>query len=471
MKIRRTLATAVAVAVTTPAVMLSVTPAFADTKPVTQPAAEPNAEPATEPTTEPNARPVPQTDSRAASQTEAGQAQAEKEAQGKPTLKELEKAAADAQKAYDDAVAAERIAYKVLEEALSDTAPLTVAAKAAQKAADDAAVAKTTADKAVTDAKAALDALTEEATEEERTAAEKTLAEAETAAKAAETAKSTADADAKAAGKLAEDARVEANKTYDAVKAAVKDALDAKTAADAALARAKEEEDQGGDRTCVDEPRLTTVATGFPSSVTAGTRTTFSVRVTNGTDKELDEVLTYAGVHGDDKAGLKDIGKYLKLKWSTKASPEWKDADNDSYFDAVGALKPGAQADIKLRLDVDAKAPAGQGLTLITGGYFNEDGACGFAPDDVLYEFDIKAAAEPAAKPSPTPTATTPAAGSGVTPQGSGSSVPVATTGGTLAATGSSDATTQIALAGGAAVLLGAGAMFVVRRRKAGADA
>ncbi|MYW29363.1 LPXTG cell wall anchor domain-containing protein, partial [Streptomyces sp. SID2119] len=36
---------------------------------------------------------------------------------------------------------------------------------------------------------------------------------------------------------------------------------------------------------------------------------------------------------------------------------------------------------------------------------------------------------------------------------------------------GSSDATTQLALASGAAVALGAGAMFLVRRRKTGADA
>ncbi|MFE7461793.1 LPXTG cell wall anchor domain-containing protein [Streptomyces sp. NPDC057554] len=458
MKIRRILATAAAVAVTTPAVVLSATPAFADTRPAGQAQNDPTR------------TGQAQTDSPQAGQAQAKPAQA-KPAQAKPTLKELEKAAAEAQKAYDDAVAAEKIAYKVLEEALSETAPLTVAAKAAQKAADDAATAKNTADKAVTEARAELDKLTEEATEEQRTAAEKTLAEAEAAAKTAATAKTTADAEAKKAAGLAEDARVEANKTYNAVKAAVKEALDAKTAADAALARAREEENQGGGE-CVAEPGLTTTVTGFPSSVTAGTKTTFSVRVANGTDKEMEEVLTYAGIHGADKGGTKDTGAYLKLKWSTEASPKWKDADNDLYFDAVGALEPGAQADIKLRLDVDAKAPAGQGLTLITGGYFNEDGACGFAPEDVVYEFDIKAAADkPAPRPTPTPSASTPAAGSGVTPQGSGSSVPVTTTGGTLAATGSSDATTQIALAGGAAVLLGAGAMFAVRRRKAGADA
>ncbi|WP_354404059.1 LPXTG cell wall anchor domain-containing protein [Streptomyces sp. PvR018] len=425
MKIRRVLATAVAIAVTTPAAMLSVTPAFADTEPAAQP-------------------------------------------QAKPTVKELEKAAAEAQKAYDEAVAAEKVARKVVDEALSDSAPLAVAAKAARKAAEDAATAKTTADQAVTDAKAALDALPAEPTPEEKAAAEKTLAEAETAATAAATAKTIADAEARTAVDLADDARVAAVRVYGKAQAAVEETLAAKTAADAALARAKEEENQGGGE-CLDEPGLTTVVTGFPSKVTAGTATTFSVRVTNGTDKDMEKVLTYASVHATDKSGAKDIAKYLKLKWSSASSPKWKTVDGDLYIDTIGALKRGEHGDIKLRLDVDAKAPAGQGLTFIAGDYFNKDG-CGLTPDAAVNKFDIKAAAgKPTPKPDPKPTKSA-AAGSGVTPQGSGSSVPVNTTNGSLAATGSSDATVQIALAGGAAVVLGAGAMFLVRRRRTGAD-
>ncbi|MFC9029233.1 peptidase [Streptomyces arboris] len=431
MKIRRILATAVAVAVTTPAVMLSVTPAFADTKP--------------------------------AAQTPA-----------KPTVKELEKAVAEAEKAYDAAVLAERTAYEAVEAAVSDTAPLTVAAKAARKAADDAAAAKTTADKAVTEAQAALDALTEG---EDKAAAEKALADAKTAAEAAATTATTAEAEYEAAAKLATDAKVEAFKVLNKAQNATKEALAAKTAAEAALERAKKEEEEnpGGGDGCLDEPGLTTVVKGLPSKVTAGTATTFSVRVTNGTDKHLDQVITYAGVHATDKSGAKDIAKYLKLTWSTAASPKWQAVDGDHYIDdAVGALKPGEKADVRLRLDVDAKTPAGQGLTFIAGDYLNKDGSCGLTPDAAVNEFDIEAApAKPAPKPTPKPSTSTtaPAAGNGVTPQGSGSSVPATTTSSTLAATGSSDATTQLALASGAAVALGAGAMFLVRRRKTGADA
>ncbi|NEE28496.1 peptidase, partial [Streptomyces sp. SID7982] len=130
MKIRRVLATAVALAVTTPAALLSVSPAYADAKP--------------------------------AAQTQ--------EKQSKPTIEELEEAAAEAQKAYDKAAQAKADGHVELErtlDALSEvggTHPLAVAAAAAEQAAKDAAAAKTTADQAVTDAKAALDALPEDAT-------------------------------------------------------------------------------------------------------------------------------------------------------------------------------------------------------------------------------------------------------------------------------------------------------------------
>ncbi|MFJ9687652.1 peptidase [Streptomyces bacillaris] len=444
MKIRRILATAVVAAVTTPAVMLSVTPAFADTKPAgqTQTPAEAQA-----------------------------QAQKQAQAQNKPTLKELEKAAAEARKAYDAALAAEKAAEAAVEAATAETAPLAVGAKAARKAADDAAVAKGTADKAVKEAQEALGKLTETTPDEERKAAEKALADATTAAEKAAADHLTAETDAKAAEKLAEDARAEAFRVLHKAREAVKETRAAKAAADAAVERAREEENQGGGEECVDDPGLTTTVTGLPDTVPAGTVTTFSVRVANNTGKDLEKVLTYASVHATDKDGAEDIAKYLELKWSTAASPKWQNVDGDLYIDAIGALKQGKQADIKLRLDVDAKAPAGQGLTFIAGDYFNEDGSCGLTPDAAVNEFAIKAAARPVTKPSPEPSTTAPAAGSGVTPQGSGSSVPVTTTNGTLAATGSSDATARLALAAGAAVALGAGAVFITRRRTAGADA
>ncbi|MFD7675319.1 LPXTG cell wall anchor domain-containing protein [Streptomyces anulatus] len=434
MKIRRALATAVAAAVTAPAVLLSVTPAFADTKP--------------------------------AAQTQ--------EKQSKPTIKDLEKAAAEAKKAYDKAVQAKADAIVLLREtldALSSTHPLAVAATAAEQAAKDAAAAKTTADQAVIAAKAAIEALPTDATEEQKTAAAAALSEAEATAATAATTKTAADTKFTEAEKARQDARVAAVQAYSAVDKALDDALAAKIAADAALAKAKKEAEEEG-QDCEPENDLTAEVTGLPTKLVAGTTTAFSLRVTNGSDQHMDEVIAYAGVHATDKSGLKDTGKFFRLQWSTKSSPKWQDLSLDSYIDGVGALKPGARADVKMRLTLDKATPAGNGVAFIAADFFNEDGSCGGTPGADMYEFDVKAAGSKPGKTEdakPKPSKTTKPGGNGHTPQGSASATPA--TNGSLATTGSSSATTSIALAGGAAVVLGAAAVFVVRRRKAGSDA
>ncbi|WP_426500134.1 LAETG motif-containing sortase-dependent surface protein [Streptomyces sp. D54] len=433
MKIRRALATAVAAAVTAPVVLLSVTPAFADTKPVAQ----------------------------------------TQNKQSKPTIKELEAAAAEAQKAYDKAVQAKADALLVLREtlaALDSTHPLAVAAAAAEQAAKDADAAKTTADQAVVAAKAALDALPAEATEEQKTAAAAALSEAEATAATAARAKTAADTKAAEADEARDDARVAAARAYGVFGTAVDDALAAKIAADAALAQAKKEAEEEGED-CEPENDLTAKVTGLPTKLVAGTTTAFSIRVTNGSDRHMDEIITYVGVHATDKSGLKDTGKFFRLQWSSESSPKWKNVKDD-YIDAVGALKPGARTDLKMRLTLDKATPAGNGVAFIAADFFNEDGSCGGTPGADMYEFDVKAAGSKPGKTEdakPKPAKTTKPGGNGHTPQGSASATPA--TNGNLAATGSSSATTSIALAGGAAVVLGAAAVFVARRRKAGADA
>ncbi|WP_354597342.1 LAETG motif-containing sortase-dependent surface protein [Streptomyces sp. JL1001] len=446
MKIRRVLATAVALAVTTPAALLSVSPAYADAKP--------------------------------AAQTQ--------EKQSKPTIKELEEAAAEAQEAYDKAAKAEAAGRIELEKTLDDlsevsgTHPLAVASAAADQAAKDAAAAKTTADQAVTDAKAALDALTENATEEERTAAETALSEAVATATAAATAKTAADKAAAEAEEKLDDARVAAVRAYGVLQNAAENALSVKVAADAALAKAIKEAEEAGEGeegeeggACEPELDLTSKVTGLPDKLVAGTSTDFSLRVTNGSDRHMDEVLAFVSVHATDRSGLKDTGKFFRLQWSTKSAPKWQNAEPDDYIDGVGALKPGAHADVKLRLTLDKATPAGNGVAFFAADFFNEDGSCGGAPDLDMYEFDVKAAGSKPGTTEDAKPSTTPRPGNtGTTPQGSVSGTPASTgSNGSLAATGSSSATTPIALAGGAAVLLGAAAVFVARRRKTGTDA
>ncbi|MEU9356979.1 LAETG motif-containing sortase-dependent surface protein [Streptomyces sp. NPDC048301] len=431
MKIRRTLATAVAAAVTTPVLLLSVTPAFADDKPAAQ-------------------------------------------TQNKPSIADLEKAAAAAQTAYDDAVAAEAAAEAAVDAAMADTDPLAMAAKAAQEKAEAAATAKAEADQAVVDAKAVRDALPETATDEEKTAAQTKVTEAETAATAATEAAATAKDEADAAAKARDDNRVALLGALDQAQKATSKALADKTAADKALADAKEEAGEDGDddgddgddgEACVPEPKLTTVVKGLPSTVVAGTTTNFTLRVTNGTKKTLDEVYPFAYVHATDKSGMKDIDDLVHLQWSSSSS-NWKTVDNEHYMDAISPLKAGAKADIKMRLKIDSKAPAGNGVTFVAGDYWNDNGDCGGTPDLEGYEFLIAAAgSNPGKVPDATANTSKPK-DSGLTPQGGGSASPA---GGTLASTGSSSATSQLALASGAALAIGAGAVFVVRRRKAGA--
>ncbi|MGW6586329.1 hypothetical protein [Streptomyces globisporus] len=211
---------------------------------------------------------------------------------------------------------------------------------AAKRAAKDAATTKKNADQTVTDAKTALDTLAENATEEERGAAATTLSKAEAAAA---TAKAATDVTAAEAQKKVADARGAAIRTHGVLDKAVDDARAVKVAADAALAKAtKEAEEKGED--CEVEPGLTAEVNGLPDKLVAGTTTTFSVRVTNGSDRHMNEVIAYTGVHATDSTGLKDTSKFFRLQWSTTSSTQWQNLNKDSCIDGVGALKAGAPA-------------------------------------------------------------------------------------------------------------------------------
>ncbi|MEJ8658087.1 peptidase [Streptomyces sp. MS1.AVA.4] len=437
MKLRRALATAVAAAVTTPVVLLSAAPAFADDKP--------------------------------AAQTQNQKAQKDQKDQ-KPTIEQLKLAVAAAQKAYDDSVVAVDAAMKAVEAVLSDTHPLAVAAAEARKAAEAAATAKTEADKAVVDAQAKLDAAV---TDEEKAEAQKALDEATTAAATAAAAKTAADTKAAEAGKARDDARVAAGRELHLAQEAKEKAGKDLDAAKKALADAEAEEGEEGEEgeDCVPEPKFTTVVQGLPEKVVGGTTVDFTLRVKNGTSKPMAEVYPYAAVHAFDTKGLKELDSYLDLEWSTAANPAWEDVDPEMGL-FVGSLKAKSSVDVKLRLKVDAKIPAGQGAAFVAGNYVNEDDSCGGTPDVDYYEFEILTKGSNPGKvddakgqqgDSNTPT-----------PQGGSSSTSVnggSESSGSLATTGSSSVMPKVALAGGVALVLGAGAVVVARRRKAGADA
>ncbi|MEU5435197.1 LAETG motif-containing sortase-dependent surface protein [Streptomyces sp. NPDC020719] len=428
MKIRRVLATAVAAAVTAPVVILSAGTAFADAHP-------------------------------------AAQAQA----QQKPTIEELEKAAAEAKKAYDDAVAAENVARKAVDAALSDDAPLHVKAKAAAKEAGAAYAAKTVADKAVSDAQFILDKLPADASEADKAAAQKALADAKKDAEKADAAFKAADTKAAAALKEQQDADVAVLRVLHDATEATKKALAAKNAADQALADAKKAAENPS---CEMDPGLTTVVTGLPSKIAAGSTTDFSLRVTNGTGKNIDKLWPFTYLHATDKSGHKVTDDLLRLQWSTAASGGWKDLDSLHRAGVINGLKDGTHYDMKLRLKVDAKAPAGPGIAFVAGDYVNKDKSCGGTPDLTEYSFEILPAGAKPGEVDPAKPAKGKANTSDPKTQTSATSTtPLNTTNtGTLAATGASSDTPKLALAGGAAVVVGAGAVIAARRRRSGAN-
>ncbi|GGP38146.1 LAETG motif-containing sortase-dependent surface protein [Streptomyces melanogenes] len=414
MNIRRALATAVAAAVTAPVVMLSAGSAFADAQPP--------------------------------SQTQ----------QKKPTVAELEKAAAAAKKAYEEALAAEESAKQAVAAATSDSSPLHVKAKAADKEAGAATAAKAVADKALSDAQFILDKLPADATAADRAAAQKALAEAKKDAEAAAAVEKTAVEKSKAAAEEAKDAEVAAFKALHTASEAVRTTRASKESADQALADAKKAAENPS---C--EPGsllVSSVLTGLPSQLAAGTSAEFSLRITNGTDKAIARLRPFTYVWAADKGNHKVAPGLLHLQWSTAKSGGWKDVDSLHRAGVVENLAAGAHADVKLRLKLDAKTPAGQGFAFVAA--LNGEKPCdGSQPPLDKYPFEILAAGtKPGTQGKSTPDSK---------PQGGTSTTPVNTTSsGQLAATGSSSATPQLALAGGAALVVGAGAVAAVRRRR-----
>lgn len=420
MKIRRILATAVAAAVTTPVVFLSAAPAFADTKPA------------------------------APSQTQ----------EQPPTIEQLQKKVAEAQKAYDEAVVAYDASQKAIDALDKADHPLQVALAAAKKTAEKAAADKTAADQAVVDAQAKLDAAV---TDEEKAAAQTTLDEAKKKAATAATAQATADADVTAAGTAVTNERVALlKKTGEALKAK-EDALKVLDAAKKELADAEPPHPD-----CVEVGDRFKVTLTGPKKVVAGTSADFKVRITNDTGRKLDAVY---GLTDLFDLGKKEIlTDHTTLEWGP-ANSEFEDLDTSVGVIEIGSMEKGEKFDLVVRMTVDGKAPKTQGMFLVDFGYDNEDGSCGFLEDSATVEFDVEAKAEDQSTTGGTTGGGTTGGGNTGTTQQGGTSTTAVTTTGQLAKTGSSDVMPQIALAGGVAVALGAGAMFVVRRRKAGADA
>ncbi|MFH9425610.1 LAETG motif-containing sortase-dependent surface protein [Streptomyces sp. NPDC017529] len=212
---------------------------------------------------------------------------------------------------------------------------------------------------------------------------------------------------------------------------------------------------------------------GLPTKIVAGSGWVgFTFRATNVSGKHIRSVDAFAQVYALDNKTTDDISGHLAFEWFDARAGVWKRVpgaeEGDGYFAQIAGadgLRPGEYADAKLRIKADAKTPAGYGGAVSVGWYLNADLECGYS-DATDYSFDILPAGsskpghvpDAQGKPGKRPNRPSPQGGSKQQAQ-----LPVT---GKLAETGASSALPAVALSGAAAVALGAGAVFVVRRRK-----
>lgn len=205
---------------------------------------------------------------------------------------------------------------------------------------------------------------------------------------------------------------------------------------------------------------------GLPGKIAAGSGWhKFSLNVLNNSKSTLNELGFFAGASADKAGDDLFESKKVQLQAFNEDTKAWEDVDSEGY--AVGfvgytdELKPDYEVDIPLRINVKSSAPVGSGFSLGASIYGDTDGSCtGFG--EVAYKFQIVSAGTDTGGTKPQEGGKVPVsdkpADKGNTPEVNGS----------LAATGSSSALPTIALVGGLAVVAGAGAVFVVRRRKSG---
>ncbi len=225
--------------------------------------------------------------------------------------------------------------------------------------------------------------------------------------------------------------------------------------------------DEDGNSTAELSDDVTSGLSGLPETIVAGSGWTgFAFNVSNHGDDEIKDIKPLIGVAAIGWDDAADYSGEIKVQVFNTATHSW-----DTIADAAGeggtfpsfSLGAGQSISYKLRLSVSGKVPDSLGLTGGLAEYADDEG-CWVAddPNGWVYFFDILAAGSDAGDPND------------AKPQGGKTDLTdvneVSATG-TLAETGSSSALPMIGLVGGVAVVAGAGAVFVVRRRKSGAQA
>ncbi|MCC9739891.1 LAETG motif-containing sortase-dependent surface protein [Streptomyces sp. MNU89] len=217
---------------------------------------------------------------------------------------------------------------------------------------------------------------------------------------------------------------------------------------------------------------VTAELSGLPGKIEAGSGWHgFKLTVTNTSEKELNEVAFYAEVENYEMDEDKFLSRFVQLQFKVPGTDQWVAIGDKewagAYFWGVDVMKAKDYVAIDLRVNINKDAPAGDGWTFGSGAFLdNVEGQECIAEGWDDYEFTVvrpgTTVPDPGeAKPKPGNEAK-PGAGTGPKPQGGVEKQPVT---GNLAETGSSSMLPAIAMIGGVAMVAGAGAVFVVRRR------
>ncbi|MFI1730609.1 LAETG motif-containing sortase-dependent surface protein [Streptomyces acidicola] len=216
---------------------------------------------------------------------------------------------------------------------------------------------------------------------------------------------------------------------------------------------------------------------GLPGKIVAGSGAhSFQLVVTNDSSVDINGVAFYAEIENYELDEDKFLSPYIDLEFKNPEDGKWTRIGNDEwagdYFAYVDELKAKASQKFDLRVSIDAKAPAGDAWSFGSGAYLDkvDDQDC-IAEGWAQYDFEVLKAGSENPNPGEAGPSDPGDKGKGEKdsvkkPQGDVSELPK----GNLAETGSSSALPVIGLVGGIAVVAGAGAVFLVRRRK-GADA
>ncbi|MEU4494505.1 LPXTG cell wall anchor domain-containing protein [Streptomyces sp. NPDC023998] len=236
------------------------------------------------------------------------------------------------------------------------------------------------------------------------------------------------------------------------------------TSPSATPAEPDDDEDEGD---CEKAP-LKVALKGFPEKIVAGSgwkNFKFTIKNTGKKNLKMVEVFTTATILADaEKDTDRLIEKYAHFEYRGEGGKWINDFKgsgfNNGIFLGQFPLDAGKKVSIDLRVKIDKGAPTGDGLAIAAGGYQKGD-TC-YDNGDV-YPFQVLAAgSNPGDVDDAEPNGDKPA---DVKPQGEAKELPVS---GNLATTGSSSMLPTIGIAGGIAIVAGAGVVFAMKRRRSG---